>query len=163
MDDTPELKRALVWGRSQLPSGGYEQYGRLLAVEIDRLRRELAEAQRARDAVNLQEIDRCLASERREWEAKYQRQREDMERLRRELAEARSEQDTTLGLLHEAMRRLAEARELLTKAERWCDYYRAKWLGPLAVPQPPHPDDAMAETSTNPPQISSGLVHEVKP
>jgi hypothetical protein len=59
--------------------------------KVRALRRELAEAQRERDVVNLQEIDRCLAAERREWNAKYQRQQADIDRLCRELKEKEAE------------------------------------------------------------------------
>jgi hypothetical protein len=39
---------------------------------------------------------------------------------------------------------LDNLRRELRNAELWRDYYRAKWLGLLAVPEPEHPDDAMA-------------------
>jgi hypothetical protein len=47
-------------------------------------------------------------------------------------------------------RELAEKRELLERAEKWRDYYRAKWLGPAACPQPEHPDDAIAAAKATP-------------
>lgn len=38
--------------------------------------------------------------------------------------------------------RLAEAERKLAKAEEWRDYYRAKWMGPIAVPQLEPPADS---------------------
>lgn len=40
---------------------------------------------------------------------------------------------------------LAEAERKLAKAEEWRDYYRAKWLGEFAVPQPDPPADSAGE------------------
>lgn len=45
----------------------------------------------------------------------------------------------------------------LTKAEQWRDYYRAKWMGPMAMPQPDAPSD---ETSEEQPCVSHVAMKE---
>ena len=112
---------------------------RALADEIDHLRARLV----AKDILLSQAI---------EYGDTYKRERDKLmvnyQATLARLAAVEAEcADLIAGKEYQAMQRtlggvnarLAEAERRLTSAEEWRDYYRAKWLGDRAVPQPEPP------------------------
>jgi hypothetical protein len=129
--------------RRELAAMVKERDGLQHALLMERGKTEKADAdnQRLRKALDIATAGLIVVERRRD-------------ELKAKLAEAQSKlnlaEAEVVSVKHWAERELAEARELLERAEKWRDYYRAKWLGPAACPQPDHPDDAMAAAKATP-------------